>query len=201
MNIDKQISSAITILNQGGIIVFPTDTAFGIGCRMDNEGAIKRLYKIRNRPQTQPTSILVSSYEMAERYWTPLSDVVRRLVGDYWPGALTIIYTANAENTPPFIESESENTGIRMPDHQTILKIIRDCDVPILGPSANFHGLPSPYTDKDLDPELTKLVDYVVQGECTYKKESTVIDCTASPWKIIRQGACAIDTNKYQYET
>ena len=72
------------------------------------------------------------------------------------------------------------------------MKIIEEVGVPILGPSANFHGDPTPYSPADLNPELVKLVDYVVPGECTVKQASTVVDCSVVPYKIIRQGAVSL---------
>ena len=89
-----QIDRAIKILNNGGIIIFPTDTAFGIGCRMDNFHAVERLFKLRRRPVTQATPVLVSSMDMAEYYlYSPLPDNVRHLMKKYWPGPLTIVFS------------------------------------------------------------------------------------------------------------
>jgi L-threonylcarbamoyladenylate synthase len=80
-----------------------------------------------------------------------------------------------------------------MPNHPTILKIIEEVGVPILGPSANFHGGPTPYSTADLNPELVKLVDYVVPGECSVRQASTVVDCSVNPYTIIRQGAVILE--------
>ncbi|MDP3987813.1 MAG: tRNA (adenosine(37)-N6)-threonylcarbamoyltransferase complex dimerization subunit type 1 TsaB, partial [Candidatus Levybacteria bacterium] len=84
----------------------------------------------------------------------------------------------------------------RIPNHPIARKIIREVGVPILGPSANFHGEKTPYKFKDLNSELKKLVDYVVEGECTACKESTVIDCSKKPWKVLREGAIKIKNNE-----
>jgi L-threonylcarbamoyladenylate synthase len=80
-----------------------------------------------------------------------------------------------------------------MPNHSIILEIIKKVGVPILGPSANFHGENTPFMFEDLDPKLISLVDYVVKGECSVKQASTVMDSTQTPWKILRQGAINVN--------
>lgn len=183
------ITRAIKTLVEGGIIIYPTDTAFGVGCRIDRPEAVDRLFEIRKRPITQATPVLVASKEMALTYFDGPSDVVRRLMGQYWPGALTIVAKCKKNLIYSPIRGGGETIGLRMPDHQMALNIIAGVGVPILGPSANFHGAPTPYREEDLDPELVKLVDLVVPGITSAGNVSTVVDCSIVPYKIIRQGA------------
>ncbi len=191
---EEQIHQAITVLEQGGIVIYPTDTAFGIGCRIDNEASIKRLFTLRKRPETQATPVLVGSVGMAGEYWKEIpEDVQKRLISQYWPGALTIVLDCKIEKVPFLVRGGTETIGLRMPNHDTALALIRGLGMPILGPSANFHGEKTPYNFEDLNPELKKLVDYVLPGECQTKMASTVIDCTLRPWKIIRQGAVELE--------
>lgn len=185
---------AIKILNQCGIIIFPTDTAFGIGCRIDKIDAIEKLFKLRKRPINQATPVLISSIDMASEYVDKIPEEVKeKLINKYWPGALTIILKAKKEKVPELVRGNGENVGLRMPNNSNLLKIIEDIKVPILGPSANFHGEKTPYEYEDLDKELLSLVDYVLEGECLIKKASTVIDCTKSPWQVLRKGAIEIN--------
>lgn len=187
---NDQIKEAIKIVQQGGVIIFPTDTAFGIGCRIDNESAIKRLFEIRRRPETQATPVLVSSVDMAREYLLEIpEDVSDKLITPFWPGALTIVLPCNTEKVPELVRGKGNNLGVRMPNHEIALQIITKVGVPLLGPSANFHGEKTPFQFHDLDPELVKLVDFVVQGECSVQQASTVIDCSVKPWKVLRQGA------------
>ena len=201
-NIKLLLQKAIEAARAGGIIIFPTDTAFGIGCRIDNHAAVDRLFKIRRRPIAQAMPVLVSSIPMALTYYLDIPDIVRHLMRKYWPGALTIVAPCKTNLIYSPIRGGGKNIGLRMPNHPVILEIIKRVGVPILGPSANFHGDPTPYSIRDLNPELVKLVDYVVparlpapersdggQGECTVKQASTVVDCSVTPYKIIRQGA------------
>jgi len=189
-----QIEQAIRILNQGGVVIFPTDTAFGIGCRMDREDAIKRLFTIRKRPETQATPVLVSGIAMAKEYLLSVPDDVReKLIDKYWPGALTIVLPCQTEKVPELVRGQGTNLGVRMPNHETALAIIEQVGVPLLGPSANFHGEKTPYLFEDLDKELVKLVDFVVPGECSVKEASTVVDCSVNPWHVLRQGMIEIE--------
>lgn len=187
---NKNIGKAINVLKDGGIVIFPTDTAFGIGCRIDNEKAIKRLFEVRKRPPTQATPVLIYSLEMAQEYLEPIpKDVIGELVKAYFPGALTIVLPCKVDKVPKLVRGKGLTLGIRIPNHETARAIIRGVGIPILGPSANFHGGKTPFRFEDLDKELVKLVDYVVCGECALKQQSTVIDCSEKPWRIIRQGA------------
>lgn len=188
-----EIDIAVKILKSGGIIIFPTDTAFGIGCRADDKMAIERLFKLRRRPHEKATPVLVSSVEMAKEYVLDIPvDVEEKLIEKYWPGALTIVLEANEEKVPALVRGGGSTVGIRMPNNEIILSIIEKLGVPILGPSANFHGEKTAYDFQDLDTELINLVDLVVEGSTTEKKASTVIDCTRYPWKILREGAVDI---------
>lgn len=185
-----EVKNAIDILKDGGIVIFPTDTAFGIGCRIDSEKSIERLFRIRKRPGSQAVPVLVSSIEMAQEYLEPIpGDVKEKLIKKYWSGALTIVLPCNLDKVPALVRGGGKTLGIRIPDHKTILSIIEGVGVPILGPSANFSGEPTPYEFKNIDPQLLKQVDYVVHGETQIGNVSTVIDVSKKPWKILREGA------------
>lgn len=187
--VNTNVKKAVNILNKGGIVIYPTDTAFGIGCRIDDVKAVDKLFKIRRRPISQAMPVLVSSQEQALLYFDNPSLIVRRLMKDYWPGALTIIYRCRQSLVYSPIRGGGDTIGLRMPNHETALALIKGTNVPILGPSANFHGAPTPYRLTDLDPELVKLADLVVPGQTSVGQASTVVDCTVEPYKIVRQGA------------
>lgn len=183
------LRKAIEILNQGGVVVSPTDTAFGVGCRIDDEKAVGRLVKLKRRPQNQAMPVLVDSLKMAQKYLLPFEDRVLELIKKYWPGALTIVLPCRVELIPQSVRGGGKTLGVRWPNHPVAQKLITETGVPILGPSANFPGAKTPYKYEDLDPEFLKNVDYVLPGECPVGIASTVIDCSQKPWKIIRQGA------------
>jgi len=186
----EQQKEAIAILRQGGIVIFPTDTAFGIGCRVDMIATIEKLYAIRRRPLTQAMTLLVDSIQMAQKYVRTIPvEVEKKLIEPYWPGALSIILESNTDRVSGLVSGGTKTIGVRMPDDTSLRDIISAVGVPILGPSANFHGEKTPFRRQDLDPALVSKVEYVLHGKGKEKNVSTVIDCVSTPWKIIRQGA------------
>lgn len=187
------IHRAIEVLKQGGIVIYPTDTAFGIGCRIDDHQAVDRLFALRKRPKTQPSPVLVNSIDMALAYFSQPSDIVRHLMNVCWPGALTIVAPCKTQLVYSPIRGDGLTIGLRMPNHRVPQEMISAVGVPILGPSANFHGKPTPYLYQDLDRELIKLVDFVLEGECPVGSVSTVVDCSVDPYRIIRQGAVRLE--------
>ena len=191
---ELQIEKAANILREGGIVIFPTDTAFGMGCRMDNKDSVKRLFSIRKRPQNQATPVLFNNIEMMKDYLLDIpKEVKEKLMDKYWPGALTIVLSCKTDKVFSLIRGNSNNMGVRIPDDDNLVSIIEKLGVGVLGPSANFHGESTPYDFKDLNPKLVSLVDYVVEGECKLKDVSTVINCSVNPWQIIRVGAVKLN--------
>jgi L-threonylcarbamoyladenylate synthase len=199
MNI--QIQKATKVLKDGGIIIFPTDTAFGIGCRIDNKNSVKRLIEIRGRKENKPLPVLVSNLEMAKRYLGPVSKEVMGLIEKYWPGGLTIVLACKKDVVNPVVRGNGENLGVRMPNHKITLELIKTLDVPIIGASANFPDKETPFSLEEVDKKLISLADFVLEGVCPKKESSTVIDCSKKPWKILRQGAVRIRTVELRIDT
>lgn len=186
-------SEATGVLKRGGVVIFPTETAYGIGCRIDNQEAVRRLVKIRGREKEKPFLVLVDSLEMAKKYLQDLPIKVETLAKKFWPGPLTIVYFACKERVSFDVRGGGETLGVRMPDYDLVLKLVGGVGVPILAPSANFAGGIAPFKLSELNPELVKLVDFTIKEPCGgYKLASTVIDCTKKPWEIIREGAVRI---------
>lgn len=190
---ENNIEQAIQILKDGGIGIFPTDTAFGIGCCINNESAVQRLFKIRKRPITLAAPVLVSSIDMAQAYLKPINDDVLALMKKYWPGALTIVYPCILEKVPSLVRGGGSTLGVRLPKCGICHELIAGTGVPLLGPSANFHAEKTAYKKEDLNLSLIDLVDFVIEGETTEGNVSTVIDCTQVPWKILREGAVKVE--------
>jgi L-threonylcarbamoyladenylate synthase len=189
----NNIEEAIKVIKEGGIVIFPTDTAFGIGCRVDDEKAVERLFEIRKRPPAQATPVLFDSLERVKEYVLQYDEAVEKLMNKYWPGALTIVLPCITSKVPSMVRGGGTTLGVRIPDHPVVLELVRGAGIPILGPSANFHGELTPYTFDTLDKELLKLADYYLEGKTKgIGLASTVIDASTKPWKIIRQGAVKI---------
>jgi L-threonylcarbamoyladenylate synthase len=196
MNI--QTKKAIDMFNNGGIVIFPTDTAIGIGCRIDKDKAIKRLFEIRRRPKDKSLIVLVSSVEMAQKYLLPIpEDVKLKLINRFWPGELTIILQSRIGKVPSLVRGGKNTLGVRFPNNKMLAELIEQIGVPIVAPSANFSTEATPFRFEELNPELVKLSDYVLKGDVSLKKNvSTIINCTVAPWKIIREGAVKISKSQ-----
>lgn len=188
-----KINEVVSLLKKGKIGIFPTDTAFGIGCRCDDKDSVENIYRIRNRPEDKALLILVDSLEMAEKYSYINNEVKKTLVGRYWPGALTLILPCKKEKVIKNVRAGGDTIAIRLPDHKVLREIIKGVGVPIVAPSANFSGEATPYSLSDVDTNLIDKVDFVLEGVCTMKGVSTIIDTTSNPYTVIRQGVINIE--------
>ncbi len=190
----NDLDKAVKVIKEGGIVVYPTDTAFGIGCRMDNEKSVRRLFELRKRPFGMATPVLFDSIDRVKEYVIPFNKEVKDLMVKYWPGALTIILLCSESKIPALVRGDGKTLGVRIPDNEIALSLIKGAKIPILGSSANFHGEETPYSIEALDKRLIKLVDFVLEGKTKGKSlPSTVVDCTQTPFKIIRQGVVVLD--------
>ena len=190
----SDLVQAIKIINQGGIVIFPTDTAFGIGCRIDREESVRKLFEIRNRPKEKAMPALFESISRVKEFVEPFDKEIESLMDTYWPGALTIVLNCDTEKVPELVRSGGKTLGVRIPDHELTLGLIKGASTPIIGASANFAGEETPFILRGLDKRLIKLVDFVLEGETKGRRStSTVLDVTKNPWKIIRQGEVVPD--------
>lgn len=176
----KEIEKAANILRNGGVVIFPTDTVYGIGCRFDNMAAIERIRKIKGSKQNFP--VLISNLKQAHQI-AKIDNIALNLAQKYWPGGLTLILRK---------QSGSGKIGIRIPNHKIVMLLIDKLGFPIVGTSANFHSQKPPTSYEELDPKIISLADFVVNEKCKEKTESTVVDATLDPVKILRKGAVKI---------
>ncbi len=176
----EDLNKAVDIIKKGGVIIFPTDTVYGIGCKWNNSAAIARIKNIKSSNQNFP--VLIENIKQAHEIGK-ISPQALHLMNRYWPGGLTILVKSRHSD---------EKIGIRMPASKTVKYLVEILGYPIIGTSANFHGKPAPTSSKELDPRIINFVDFVIKGECEQGIESTVIDSTVMPVKIIRSGAVKI---------
>lgn len=177
----------IESLKNGKVGIFPTDTAFGMGCRIDEVSAVERVYKLRKRPSEKALLALVSSIDMAKEY-VEIDEKVLKFANKYWPGGLTVVLKCYKDKVPSIVRAGGETLAVRVPDHLQIRDIIEKVGVPIVAPSANKSGKPTPFTIEEVDENLQREVDFVLPGVCTMKGVSTIVDATSTPIKVLRQG-------------
>jgi L-threonylcarbamoyladenylate synthase len=132
---------------------------------------------------------------MAEEYVKIEKDVYENLIKKYWPGGLTIILKCKIDKVPDTVRAGGNTLAVRFPNHPVLQSIISSIGVPIVAPSANFSGAPTPARLDQVDIVLKDKVDFILPGMCTMEGVSTIIDCTKTPWKVLRKGV--VDLNQY----
>lgn len=186
------IEEATKHFKKGDVVVFPTDTIYGIGCDVRNEDSIRKIHKIRKDSPEKPVLILASDLNQASEYGF-FGIEEKNFVKKFWPGSLTVVVKAK-EKTPKIVQGKNQTVGIRIPNQPPILEIIRKLDAPIIAPSANFHGNKAPTNFQEIDKGILALVDYAIDLEKLpgktrmEKKASTLVDLTNKPLKILRFG-------------
>ena len=188
-----KLSAAAALLRQGGLVALPTETVYGLCANGLDPNAVDRVYAVKGRPESKPLSLMVSGQEDMDRYASEVPDAARLLAERFWPGPLTIVLKA-AENVPALVRAGKPTVGLRCPDHPLTLSVLKLADVPLAGPSANPSGLPSPKTAEDVLTYFDGRIDAVVDGgPCGIGKESTILDMSVLPYRILRRGALPED--------
>jgi len=186
---ENAIEEAVKILEEGGIIVYPTDTVYGLGADPYNAEAVERIHIVKRR-RGKPLPLLLSKPEIAG-YYGEIGKKARRLITEFWPGQLTIIVALKAE-LPRNITMGTGKIALRVPDCAVARVLAEKLGGAIIGTSANVSGAPSPRTAEEAVAQLDGKVDLVLDGGITrYKISSTIIDLTVEPPRIIRRGPIA----------
>jgi L-threonylcarbamoyladenylate synthase len=195
----KEIARAAKILKEGGLVVFPTETAFGVGCRIDKPESVRRLIYWRKRRKGQPFLVLASCLSMARKYWQDLSPEIEALVEKFWPGPLTLVWFCREELVPLEVRAGGKTLAIRVPACKPAQKLVEAVGVPVLAPSANFSGQPPPFLVNEVDRRFLAGVDFFLRVPCgRWKEVSTVFDATCSPGRILREGVIKKDDLSYR---
>lgn len=177
------------IIKNGGIVVFPTETVYGIGTNGLDKDAVKRLYNIKKRPLNKPISLLVSDFEMIEKVVKDISELEYKIMKKFFPGPLTIILNKK-DIVPDIVTSGGSTVGIRMPDEEITRKLIEYAGVPIAAPSANISGEPSGIDVQDIIKEFGDKVNYYIDGgKSKIGIGSTIVKVENNSIKILREGS------------
>ena len=181
------------IVRAGGIIVFPTDTVYGIGCDPFNEKSVKRIYDIKRR-SGKPMPILAKGLDDVEMI-AEMNEIEFKLVSKLWPGQLTILLRAKPSFKISRLVSEDGMVGVRIPASLQTLTIIEESGGLLVGTSANISGLPPPQSIQELDEEILRSVDLVIDGgRCLIGKPSTVVRLVdKNRLRILRLGSITVE--------
>lgn len=188
------VRDAAAILRRGGLLGIPTETVYGLGADALNEDAVSRIFLAKGRPQDNPLIIHVPDASWLERYCRDVPPAAYQLAERFWPGPLTMILPRR-DIVPLQTTGGLETVGVRCPNHPVTLAIIEAAGVPIAAPSGNTSGRPSPTTAAHMIEDMDGRIDGIVDGgPCTVGVESTIIDLTVTPPRLLRPGGLPLES-------
>ncbi len=177
---------AVETLRAGGVVVYPTDTVYGLGCDATNPAAVRRVFEIKGRPPDQPVPVLLGdvreAFDLAE-----VGEGARRLMRRFWPGPLTLVLRSRGV-VAEMVTAGTGTVGLRVPDHPVPRALVRACGFPLVGTSANSTGRPAPVSVPQVLSDLDGRVELVLDGGRLRGRPSTVVDCTGDRPRVIRPG-------------
>ena len=184
-----QIDEAGRLLRAGGVVVFPTDTLYGLGADAFSVSALERVCSIKGRPAGLALPLLVGCWDQVKLVARHIPETGSRLASTYWPGPLTLILPKVA-HLPDLITGGGDTVAVRMPDHEVPLALVQQVNGPITGTSANRSGEPDLLTVQEVETQLGGLVDYIIPSPIIPNGiPSTVVDVTSHKPRLVRQGA------------
>ncbi|HEX73553.1 MAG TPA: threonylcarbamoyl-AMP synthase [Dehalococcoidia bacterium] len=193
LSIQQQVEKGISILKQGGLVAFPTDTVYGLGAGANNQQAVARVYMVKERQQNIALPLLLANISQISEVAEPVPQITWLLANNFLPGALTIVlYKSNS--VPDIIAAGGKTVAVRVPAHPIPIALAQGLGVPIVGTSANVSGKPSALTADEVYSQFGNKIDLVIDGgRCPGARESTIIDVTGDKPVILREGAISRD--------
>ena len=191
-----EIKDSANVVSNGGIIIYPTDTLYGLGADIRNEESLIRIYDIKGRPNDMALPVLVSGWEMVRSISSEVNVIGEKLAARFWPGQLTLVIRAN-DNLSTILTGGRGTIAVRQPDHWIAQQIIEQVGNPIVGTSANLSGSPDLVEASDLVSELGDLVDRIITcGLKPFGVGSTVVDITGEQPKLLRETSISLEDIK-----
>ena len=187
------LEKAAELIKQGKIVVFPTETVYGIGTNGLDEKAVKKLYNVKQRPLNKPISLLVSNMEMVNEIARDITEIEYKIMEKFFPGPLTIIL--KKKNIVPNIVTAGQDTvGVRMPSGETAKKLVEVAGVPIAAPSANISGEPSGTNLQEIKKHFEGKANFFIDGGISeIGIASTIVQVIDGKPVILRQGSITLE--------
>jgi L-threonylcarbamoyladenylate synthase len=188
--IDQElIEEAASVIRNGGLVIFPTETVYGLAANALDTNAVRRVFDAKRRPLTAPLPIQVGDKTLLAEVTDELSDVALSLAERYMPGPITLV-VSKGPGVSDLVSSGGKTVGVRIPDDPVALALLRAVGGPIVATSANLSEQNAPTSADEAIRQIGDWVDIVLDaGPCKHGVASTVIDTTVSPPRIVRQGA------------
>jgi L-threonylcarbamoyladenylate synthase len=189
----NSVQSAARYIAEGEVVAFPTETVYGLGASVFNKAAIAKIFAAKGRPGDNPLIAHIATVEQLDTLAREIPRAARLLIDRFFPGPLTVILPKRPE-VPLIATAGLETIGVRMPDHPLAIELLRACGVPLVAPSANLSGRPSPTTWQAVLEDLDGRIACILKGEPTrVGLESTVVDCTSDVPTVLRAGAITVE--------
>ena len=190
---EKNMDEAAAILRDGGLVGIPTETVYGLGANGLNEEAVAHIFEAKGRPQDNPLILHIPDASWLERYCKDIPLTAYKLAEAYWPGPMTMILRRK-DIVPDAVTAGLDTVGMRCPAHPLCRAIIDAAGVPVAAPSGNTSGRPSPTTAQHMLEDMDGKIDAIVDGgPCSVGVESTIIDLTETPARLLRPGGITLE--------
>lgn len=187
----KEISLAVDIIQNGGLVAVPTETVYGLACNGLDASAVEKVYAVKGRPAVKALSLLIAGADALYEYCADVPPGAYALAKKYWPGPLTIVLKSRGKE-PPVVRAGGETIGLRCPDHPLTIELLRRCGLPLAAPSANLSGASPLMSAEEVFSYFNGKIDAVLDGGRSELGEaSTVLDMSVTPYRVLRAGALA----------
>ncbi|HVE58386.1 MAG TPA: L-threonylcarbamoyladenylate synthase [Pyrinomonadaceae bacterium] len=189
----KSPAAAAEFIRRGGIVAFPTETVYGLGANVFDEKAVASIFEAKMRPADNPLIAHVANLAQIKLLAKEITPDAQKFIEAFFPAPLTLVLP-KAEKVPLVATANLDTIGVRMPKNKLAQEFLRRCEMPVVAPSANLSGKPSPTGWQAVYEDLNGRIDCILQGEATeIGLESTVVDCTADVPLVLRSGAISLE--------
>lgn len=184
---------AAQIIKNGGLVAFPTETVYGLGANVFDSKAVEKIFAAKMRPNDNPLIAHIGNLNQIKLLASEINQTAQKFIDAFFPSPLTLVLPKTKE-VPLIATAGLETIGVRMPNHKLAQEFLQACETPVVAPSANLSGKPSPTTWEAVYEDLNSRIDCILQGEQTIVGlESTVVDCTSEIPLILRTGAITLE--------
>ena len=189
----EELADCVQTLRKGGVIIFPTETVYGIGTNAYCEESVKKIYEVKQRPGEKPLSIMVGNAEEISKYAVISNEIEEKIIKNFMPGPLTIILKKKT-GIFDYISSGKDTIGIRIPDNKMIMSILKESKLPVVAPSANISGKPSGIILEEILKDFDGKVDICINGgKAKLSEPSTIVQVIDNKPVILRQGKIKLE--------
>ena len=188
------LTKAVEVLQQGGVVIYPTETLYAVGCSIRSEAAVRRVAAFKGREEAKPFPVIIGSPEQLVQVAEEGGGKAARITDVFWPGPLSVLLPARPD-LPARLKNPEGLVSLRWTPHREAQKLCLECQSPLVATSANTSGKPAVARSEELDPELVSQADWVLQGQCSDRSglPSTVVRPLARDRvALVREGAISV---------